>query len=163
MISAIPMKNDRISNHFKKSELFALFDDSGNKVDELTIFALNETDKTDTCCGHTDMAALLQLHHVDLVFIRNIGQKSLAKLLDAGLKVFQVSKNFSGLPADPKELIPFTHASQGRPSVKHERKLASGAGGSEHHACHSSADSGKGSCCQKAGAKKKTGGRCCQS
>ena len=109
MIFAIPYQNERIAGHFTKAERF-LFTDKKN-----TISKENPALVSDGCSGKKSLFTLLKNQKTDAVIIRNIGQKMLAKLLNANIRVFRASSRISVETLQLSELTELTEISQGRP------------------------------------------------
>jgi predicted Fe-Mo cluster-binding NifX family protein len=163
MKTAMPIKDSHICNHFTKAEVFAIFDEEGQQQSVIPNPALNGN-----CSGKAALVTMLQQACVGRVIVRNVGERMLAKLLDAKFVVLQVTNN--RLAAQDlvvsDSLIPLLSAEQGRSSVNYEEKQAKGSGCSheEHHSeSHDCghAESHKRCCRTIPEAEKKAGGRCC--
>ncbi|GLR74604.1 NifB/NifX family molybdenum-iron cluster-binding protein [Aliivibrio sifiae] len=109
MIFAIPYQNERIAGHFSKAEAF-IFTDKIN-----SIARSNPALNNNSCNGKKSILTLLQEQQTDVVLIRNIGQKILAKLLNANIRVFRTSGRMSLDTLQLSELTELTDPSQGRP------------------------------------------------
>ncbi|PQJ89333.1 NifB/NifX family molybdenum-iron cluster-binding protein [Aliivibrio sifiae] len=109
MIFAIPYQNERIAGHFSKAESFVFT----NKSD--SIIRNNPALNNDSCGGKKSLLALLKEQQTDAVLIRNIGQKILAKLLNANIRVFRTSGRLSLETLKLSELTELIDPSQGRP------------------------------------------------
>lgn len=120
---AIPYNDARVAGHFSKAEQFLFVDgDTHELVD-------NPAVQGEGCSGKKSLLALFKQQNVDKVIVRNIGQKMLAKLFSAGIRVFQAPPR---VPLDrvlTSELAEFTHVSQARPSKNAAR---SGGCGKSH-------------------------------
>ena len=132
MITAIPMNDDRVANHFTKANCLVFLDEHGigiNRVDNPALAA--------TCAGKQKMVDLLAEQQVDRIVVRNIGEQMLGKLLARQFAVYQT--NCGRRPAselvDPAVtgLVQLIQASQGRQSLNHEAKIKSGGCGCNHH------------------------------
>ena len=141
MITAIPMNDDRVANHFTKANCLVFLDERGveiNRVDNPALAA--------NCAGKQKMVDLLAEQQVDRIVVRNIGEQMLGKLLARQFAVYQT--NCGRRPAhelvDPvaSGLVQLHQANQGRQSLNHEAKKQSGGCG-----CHHSADEPSGACC----------------
>ncbi|ACQ93270.1 conserved hypothetical protein [Tolumonas auensis DSM 9187] len=160
MITAIPMKEDRVASHFTKADSFVFINENGDVISRKANPALNAN-----CSGKSELLTLLQAENVQRVIVRNIGERILGKLLDSQFAVYQTSCGRQ----DAKELVSeqankltqLTNASQGRQSLNHEAKQANGGCGCnhdehEHHdqCCGENKTSdqehhhGEGRCCQ---------------
>ncbi|WP_024873329.1 NifB/NifX family molybdenum-iron cluster-binding protein [Tolumonas lignilytica] len=177
MITAIPMNEDRIANHFSKADHFVFVNENGDVLSRMVNPALNAN-----CSGKNALLTLLQAENTQQIFVRNIGERILGKLLENQFAVFQVNSNRQNISelvtADTNNFMQMTSPSQGRPSTNYEAKHANGGCGCEHdghekqHACCGSKDPsqeqvhqhGAGRCCQKTD-KQTTDhhgkGRCC--
>ena len=131
MITAIPMNDDWVANHFTKANYLLFLDEQGteiNRVDNPALVA--------TCAGKQKMIDLLAGQQVDRIVVRNIGEQMLGKLLARQFAVYQT--NCGRRPAselvDPAAtgLVQLIQASQGRQSVNHEAKKKSGGCSCEH-------------------------------
>lgn len=140
MNTAIPMQDDRIASHFTKADHFIFLDDQG------VIKSTKSNPATDSgCSGKSALHKLIIDEKAQRVIVRNIGQRSLAKLLAKGLQVFQAQNGHfnSQMLTDNRHLTPLVHAEQGRVSIEHNAKKSD-------CGCNSpKSDKGKGRCCQK--------------
>nr|WP_321270295.1 NifB/NifX family molybdenum-iron cluster-binding protein [uncultured Tolumonas sp.] len=178
MITAIPMKQDRVASHFTKADSFIFLDENGDVKARKENPALNAN-----CSGKADLLTMLQEENVQRVIVRNIGERILGKLIDSKFSVYQTNCGRQ----DAKELVSeqanmltqLTSASQGRQSLNYEAKQAKGGcgcnhGDHDHHGkcCDESNPSGQehhhgsGRCCQRQNDSQKTNhghgnGRCC--
>lgn len=85
---ALPIQNQRLSNHFSKAPQFLLFDSQTGKQQWLDIEVAEEARSEHHCGKKKMLLALLKQHQVDAVVVRNIGQSMLASLFSSGVKVF---------------------------------------------------------------------------
>ncbi len=159
MITAIPMNEDRIANHFSKADSFVFVNENGDVLSRMANPALNAN-----CSGKNALLTMLQTENTKRVIVRNIGERILGKLLENQFAVYQVSSNRQSVSelvtVEADKLMPITSPSQGRPSPNYEAKKANGGCGcehDEHQACcgretHSHGHShhhGAERCCQK--------------
>lgn len=125
MITAIPMNEDRIANHFSKAENFLFINEQGEEVSRHDNPVHNSH-----CAGKKDLLELLIRQHAERIVVRNIGKQMLGKLLAHRLAVFQTNSSRRGTVelANPEAagLITLTEADQGRPSLNHEVKKNEG-------------------------------------
>ena len=119
MIFAIPYQNERIAGHFTKAERF-LFTDKKH-----TISKDNPALVSGGCSGKKSLFTLLKNQKTDAVLIRNIGQKMLAKLLNANIRVFRASSHVSLETLQLSELTELTEVSQGRPCKSKKQRCCS--------------------------------------
>lgn len=143
MITAIPMNEDRIANHFTKAENFVFINEQGEEVSRHANPA-----HSIHCAGKQNLLDLLIQQHAERIVVRNIGMQMLGKLLAHQLTVFQTNggrRNTVEL-ANPEAagLVPLTEADQGRPSLNHEVKKKEG--GCRHKRVSISK---QGRCCQQ--------------
>jgi len=115
---AIPYNDERLAGHFSKAEQFLFVE--GDKLQVID----NPAIEGQGCSGKKSLMALFEQQNVDRVIVRNIGQKMLAKLFSAGIRVFQAPPRTPIEQVLTRELPEFTHVSQARPS-----KNAARAGG----------------------------------
>lgn len=161
MITAIPMKEDRVASHFTKADSFIFINEQGDVLSRKANPALDTN-----CSGKNELLTLLQAENVQRVIVRNIGERFLGKLLDSQFAVYQTSCGRQGVKElvseQTNKLIQLTSTSQGRQSLNHEAKQAQGGCGCEH----GKHDHHDGQCCgenKSAGQKHHHGaGRCCQ-
>ncbi len=178
MITAIPMKEDRIANHFTKADSFLFVNEIGDVLCRKPNPALNAN-----CSGKDELLAMLQTENAQRVIVRNIGERFLGKLLESQFSVFQSNCGHQELKVlasqNVEQLTPLTDANQGRPSMNYKAKQANGGCGCNHdehaahgncdHQHHESGDHGRrgGRCCENkehshiAGRGRSGGGRCC--
>jgi predicted Fe-Mo cluster-binding NifX family protein len=143
MITAIPMNEDRIANHFSKAETFLFINEQGEEVSQ----HVNPVHRGH-CDGKKSLVDLLTQQHAERIIVRNIGQQMLGKLLAQQLEVFQSGsgRRSTAELANPEAvgLVALTEVAQGRPSVNHATKQKEG--GCRHH---QKAGSEQGRCCQQ--------------
>ncbi len=160
MITAIPMKEDRIASHFTKADSFVFVNENGDVLSRKANPALNAN-----CSGKKDLLDMLQAENAQRVIVRNIGERILGKLLESQFAVYQTRcgrqsvKELVSEQAD--KLTHMTSPSQGRQSLNYEAKQANGGCGCEHTHQH-----GAGRCCQSRDDAQVAGrghgrGRCC--
>ncbi|MGR5063704.1 NifB/NifX family molybdenum-iron cluster-binding protein [Photobacterium sp. DNB22_13_2] len=143
MITAIPMNEDRIANHFSKAVNFLFINEQGEEVSRHA----NPLHSTH-CTGKKDLLDLLIQQRAERIVVRNIGKQMLGKLLAHRLAVFQTDsgrRNTIEL-ANPEAtgLIILTESGQGRSSLNYEAKQKED--GCRHH---KKAISKQGHCCQQ--------------
>ena len=83
MIYAIAMTDNKLSHQFSKSEVFTFSNEENQVLGTYKNPALEDSG----CSAKHAIVELLQKMQCDLVIVRKIGKKALAKLLSAGLKV----------------------------------------------------------------------------
>lgn len=144
MITAIPMNDDRIANHFTKANYLVFLDERGieiNRADNPAVVA--------NCAGKQKMVDLLAEQQVDRVVVRNIGERMLNKLLKQQFAVFQTNNGRRSAQelVDPRTngLVQLHQANQGRQSLNHKTKKKSGGCG-----CHNPDEEHLCSCCHVA-------------
>lgn len=127
MIYAIAMTNNKLSHQFSKSENFTFYNDANEVLGVYKNPALGASG----CSAKHAIVELLQKMQCDLVIVRKIGEKTLAKLLIAGLKVElgNTRNNVEQLLESAKSLShPLTKAEQGiQKNCEHK--------GHEHKCC----------------------------
>lgn len=85
MIYAIAMSEQKLSHQFSKSDCFAFY----NEQQVLITTSKNPASGLSGCSAKQLIIELLQEMKCDMVIVRKVGEKTLAKLLAAGLKVQQ--------------------------------------------------------------------------
>ncbi|ENC6730899.1 hypothetical protein ABKZ05_001581 [Vibrio navarrensis] len=110
MIIAVPVNDQNVANHFTKAQRFALLDDRGNVLNYLDNPALS----SEGCHGKKRLIAQLLAAKVSKVMVKNIGQKSLAKLLAGNVLVERVAGRNSLATVLSAGAMPLTEAGQGR-------------------------------------------------
>lgn len=122
MNTVIPISNDRIASHFTKAESFIFIDPQGKKISTHANPAINNQD----CSAKKMIVELFKTENVKRVIVRNIGQRSLGRLLGNDMLVFKSDVN----NIDNATLLNDTHSSitalttveQGRISENFEKK-----------------------------------------
>ena len=112
MIYAVATTEDKLSHNFSKSELFVFYNEEGRKIGVQKNPALGVTG----CSAKHSIISLFKKLNVDTVIVRKVGEKTLAKLLDAGFKVEQgnTRNSIAELIANAKlNKNALTNASQG--------------------------------------------------
>lgn len=130
MIYAIPNKHNCVSNHFMKAQQFAFISDENSQVQNIVNPGFGGKS---SCKDKKEALNLISKMNADAVIVRNIGERSLGKLLTAGIRVFRVSGQTSIDTALQSPMVELTSAEQGRPSVNHTRK--GGCGGHSAGGC----------------------------
>jgi predicted Fe-Mo cluster-binding NifX family protein len=157
MIYAIPSKQGHLCQHFTKAEQFSLIDHNNSLLASVD----NPAAQADASChDKSAIVQYLQSMKVEAVIVKNIGERLLGKLLDAGLKVFQVNqiRPLALLINSPMQQL--SEPSQGRPSIQHAKKAEcgqqhqngdhQGSGGANQRGCHKGKQHGQHSgkrCC----------------
>jgi len=85
MIYAIATTDNQLAHHFSKAQKFAFY----NQQKEMIALYKNPALEISGCAGKGLLIALLRKMNCDVVIVRKVGQKTLAKLLAAGFKVEQ--------------------------------------------------------------------------
>jgi predicted Fe-Mo cluster-binding NifX family protein len=83
MIYAIETTDKKLSHHFSKAECFTFY----NEQQEMIAVYKNPTLGVSGCSGKKLLIDLLHKMACYVVIVRKIGEKTLAKLLNAGFKV----------------------------------------------------------------------------
>ncbi|MBO0212013.1 hypothetical protein J0676_00735 [Vibrio sp. Vb2880] len=137
MLYALPVQNQRLSNHFSKAPQFLLFEsETGTKqLIETTL----DRDERHTSCGKKNaLLTLLQQHHVQAVVVRNIGESMLRHLFASEMAVFS-SPALNDLDQfTERSLTPVTSMSYARPSINKAKSTCGGHSGCGHQesCCH---------------------------
>ncbi len=87
MSYAIAMTDKKLSHHFSKAEIFSFYDDNQKEVAVYKNPALNHAG----CAGKKLLISLLAERQCHTVIVRKVGEKTLARLLNAGFKVVQAN------------------------------------------------------------------------
>jgi len=159
MITAIPMIDNRLSNHFTKAHHFIFVDDNGGMICSAPNPALGSN-----CSGKTKLVEILIENNADKVLVKNIGTRMLSRLFDNNILVLMAE---NGRTEDVRHLLDDKNVtrlidlSEARRSNNYEEKQASGQScchsdekNKEHHSCcHSLNDMSH---------QHKNGRRCCQ-
>lgn len=85
MIYAIATTDKKLSHHFSKAELFTFYNDKN----EVIAVYKNPVLGISGCSGKKLLIDLLNKFSCDVVIVRKIGEKTLARLLNAGFKIEQ--------------------------------------------------------------------------
>lgn len=85
MIYAIAMTDKKLAHHFSKADIFSFYDEDKREVAVYKNPALTSTG----CAGKKLLIDLLKERQCHTVIVRKVGEKTLAKLLNAGFKVAQ--------------------------------------------------------------------------
>jgi predicted Fe-Mo cluster-binding NifX family protein len=85
MIYAIATTDKQLAHHFSKAEVFTFY----NEQQEVIAVYKNPALGVSGCAGKRLLIDLLHKRECDVVIVRKIGEKTLARLLDAGFKVEQ--------------------------------------------------------------------------
>lgn len=112
MSYVIAMTNKTLAHHFSKAELFSFYDEQQQQV---AVYKNPILDKPG-CAGKQLLVDLLKTRQCHTVIVRKIGQKTLARLLNAGFKVVQGNTRHSieqMLSEAHLNTNPLTDASQG--------------------------------------------------
>jgi predicted Fe-Mo cluster-binding NifX family protein len=119
MIYAIPSKQGKICQHFTKAEQFSFIDENNTLLASVNNSAALPGA---SCQDKNAIVQQLQSMKADAVIVKNIGERLLGKLLNAGIKVFQVNQ------VRPREVLSqgpmqeLNDPSQGRPSMQQGKK-----------------------------------------
>ncbi|MBW8192546.1 hypothetical protein K0504_16015 [Neiella marina] len=163
MITAIPMNNQDIAQHFSKALSLAFFDERGNEIHREPNPALDKS-----CAGKAAMLNVMVAQKAERVLVRHIGEKMLARLLNHSLNVFQMKRgrhshhHIPNIP--PKHLVALTDATQGSPSINNRNKQAEGGQCCEQHQASDATHHTHGKCCNSQQQSSSHGGhqrRCC--
>ena len=87
MSYVIAMTDKKLSHHFSKSEIFSFYDENKRQVAVYKNPALG----VKGCTGKNLLIELFKARQCHTVIVRKVGEKTLARLLDAGFKVEQGS------------------------------------------------------------------------
>ncbi|MCP5079527.1 MAG: hypothetical protein GY951_15925 [Psychromonas sp.] len=85
MIYVIAMTDKKLAHHFSKAEIFSFYNEDKRAVAVYKNPALNHSG----CAGKKLLIDLLKDRNCETIIVRKIGQKTLARLLDAGFNVVQ--------------------------------------------------------------------------
>jgi len=91
MIYAIATTEQKLAHRFSKAELFTFY----NEQQEVIAVYKNPALGISGCAGKRLLIDLLHKRACDVVIVRKIGEKTLARLLNAGFKVEQGSTRSS--------------------------------------------------------------------
>jgi predicted Fe-Mo cluster-binding NifX family protein len=126
MIYAIPHGRDSVANHFMKAKKFTFLTDDNTVIKTVDSPAAGNSG----CSDKSRAIKLIKEMKVDAVILRNIGERSLGKLLKAGIRVYQLQENASVKEALSSPVTELTDIKQARPPANHKKK---GGCGSQHH------------------------------
>lgn len=122
MNTVIPISGNHIANHFTKAESFLFVDSQGRHTNTLINPVLN----CEACSAKKTIVEMFKAEKVKRVIVRNIGQRSLEKLLTNEMQVFQSGirhiENAILLDNEHRQLTALTTIEQGRRSLIHEKK-----------------------------------------
>ncbi|PWI34529.1 dinitrogenase iron-molybdenum cofactor [Vibrio albus] len=118
MIYVIPHSRDNVANHFMKARKFTFLNDDNTVIKTVDSPAAGNS----SCSDKSKAIKLIQEMKVDAVILHNIGERSLGKLLNAGIRVFQLQENASVSNALNSPVTELTDVKQARPSHNHEKK-----------------------------------------
>lgn len=151
MITAIPVNDDRVANHFTKASHLVLVDERGVELSRTENPALGAD-----CSGKRKLVDLLVQQQVSRVVVRNIGERMLGKLLGHQIAVYQTDcgrRLFTELcDPDTRVLTELNKPEQGRQSFHHEakgKKCCHSDGNTAENACQGGRQHhhGNGLCC----------------
>lgn len=108
---AIPYQNDRIAGHFSKADQILFIDDGHFQLID------NPAVTSVSCSGKKSLVALLEQQKVTKIVVRNIGQRMLARLFAAGIRVFHAPARMPVEQVMSCELNELTDISQARESI----------------------------------------------
>ncbi|CAH0535409.1 hypothetical protein VST7929_02982 [Vibrio stylophorae] len=130
MIVAMPIQGDMIANHFMRAPEIAVLQGQVNAKQQ-TITRLTHAQNGEmNCAGKKKLIEALKAQGVQRLYVRNIGQRALGKLLAAGIEVVQVAQKVPYWGLLETTFVPFQDASEGRIPKKHQ------AGHSSCGGCH---------------------------
>lgn len=128
MIYAIPARGDNIDNHWMRAEEIAVVDSMTMQITRLPLAKNGEA----TCKSKSALLAALKEFDVSRVYVRNIGQCALGKLLKANIEVMQLDSKTNITNATSAQGKLLTEAEQGRVPPKHQGKSGHSCSG---HSC----------------------------
>lgn len=111
MTIAIAVTPDsRVANHFAKAPQFAIYDNQGCLIDTV----INE--EGSGCQQKKKLLATYKAHGVKRIVLRHIGERSLARLLDADIQVDSINRGatVAQVLAGEAQLTTLTEANEGR-------------------------------------------------
>ncbi|MDO6762399.1 NifB/NifX family molybdenum-iron cluster-binding protein [Agarivorans sp. 1_MG-2023] len=118
MIYAVANDQALVANHFSKAEQFSFFTHNNSLIANWENPAANAEA---SCIDKSAIITQLQTMKTEVVIVRNIGERALAKLLKAGIKVFQVGHKTEVKAATTSDLLELHHPSQGRASTQYNK------------------------------------------
>ncbi|PSW18602.1 hypothetical protein C9I98_16185 [Photobacterium sanctipauli] len=122
---AVTPRNE-VAGHFGKAAGFHIYDEQGQLLAEL-----NNSGSREIGCKHKKVIQRqLAEHGVTRLVLGNIGQRSLARLLNAGFEVFKAPSRIaaSQVVAGGTQLEPLLSAEQGRPCKREKGGCGCGCG-----------------------------------
>lgn len=132
MIYALPVQNQRLSNHFSKASQFLLFNSQTGDRQWVDAGLTSQNGAGHQCGKKKNLMNLLTQHQVDAVVVRNVGESMLASLFGFGVKVFSTPAIRDLETWDATQLTPVTELSYARPSAKKLSKANGGQSGCGH-------------------------------
>ncbi|RWX56064.1 NifB/NifX family molybdenum-iron cluster-binding protein [Photobacterium chitinilyticum] len=119
MITAIPMNENHIANHFSKAEHFLFINEQGVEISRYP----NPVQGAHYA-GKKELLKLLLEQQAKRIVVRNIGQQMLGKLLSHQLAVVQTDSGRRSavelVNSEAVGLVSLTDPEQGRPSPNHD-------------------------------------------
>lgn len=119
MITAIPMNENHIANHFSKAEHFLFINEQGVEISRHA----NPVQGAH-CAGKKELLKLLLEQQAKRIVVRNIGRQMLGKLLSHQLAVVQTDSGRRSavelVNSEAVGLVALTDPEQGRPSPNHD-------------------------------------------
>ncbi|MDC0612477.1 dinitrogenase iron-molybdenum cofactor [Vibrio sp.] len=159
MITALPIVDNQLSNHFTKAHHFVFVDDNGALICSAPNPSLGAG-----CSGKKHLVDMLLANHADRVVVKNIGAKMLSRLFESKIEVLMTDKgrrsNLQGLLEDPN-VTRLVDLSRARTSINFDRKQFEG-GCCEQHGHENALEN---SCCQSLDSlsrQRKNHHRCCK-
>lgn len=128
MITAIPLTNDRLSNHFTKAEYIMFIDENGQLIEKIVNPALSSN-----CSGKSEMLAKITEQGATHILVKNIGERMYARLARAGLVILQAKtarQDVLSILSESNYDVMNT-PENARRSTNYEKKQANG--GCHHH------------------------------
>ena len=120
MIIALPISRGRLASHFTKAQQVHFFDENHQLLISVPNPALGGN-----CQDKKALLDVIRAQRTNIVVVQHIGERMLAKLLDAGISVSRGNNQLSiaTLLAQSQDVnLRLTEASQGRVSLKHLAK-----------------------------------------
>ena len=122
MLYAIPNDGHQITNHFMKAPYIAIYNQQG----------MVKNIKNPACGGgcqsKSQLLNTLVAQGIDAVITRNIGERSLAKLLKQQVRVFRAAKRADLEQIFHVDRTELTSSSQGKASINNRNKATCGGG-----------------------------------
>ena len=162
MVIAMVVNEDQLANHFAKAKGIAFY----NEQYELISVSENPAAEGSCCGGKKAALTLLKEMNTKQILVRNIGQRMLARLLDAGIRVYQSSTGgdaVSLLIHRDIHCSELTAAEQGRISPKHAdgHKCQGHSGDGDGGCSHDHGNGNEKGCCNTNTKSHNSGHRCC--